>query len=69
MDVKAIREERGWTQAQLGDYLGIDRSSVSRMESGGPISGPVTRLLKNLASEPTPKRGKSSGNYAARVAQ
>jgi len=51
MDVKAIREKRGWTQAQLGEYLGLDRSSVSRMESGGPISRPVAKLLEKLQSE------------------
>ncbi|NTI92256.1 helix-turn-helix transcriptional regulator [Agrobacterium rhizogenes] len=37
-----------WTQDQLAEYLGVDRSSVSRMENGGPVSGPVARLLAGL---------------------
>lgn len=51
-DIKSIRERRGWTQAQMAEYLGLDRSSVSRMEAGRQVKGPVLRLLRVLeASE------------------
>lgn len=33
----------------MAEYLGLDRSSVSRMENGGEQSGPVRKLLGMLA--------------------
>lgn len=30
--VRTLREERGWSQERLGEYAGIDRKSVYRME-------------------------------------
>jgi transcriptional regulator with XRE-family HTH domain len=50
-DIRALRKRRGWTQEQLAEYLGLDRSSVSRIENGGEISGPVGRLLTILEAE------------------
>lgn len=38
----------------MADYLGLDRSSVSRIENGAEISGPVGRLLDLLAAESAP---------------
>jgi transcriptional regulator with XRE-family HTH domain len=32
--IKSLREERGMTQAVLGQALGIDQSTVSRIEDG-----------------------------------
>ncbi|MER8941319.1 helix-turn-helix transcriptional regulator [Mesorhizobium sp. M0174] len=49
-EVKALRERIGWTQEQLAQYLGVDRSSISRMENGQTLSGPVLRLLVILAA-------------------
>jgi transcriptional regulator with XRE-family HTH domain len=49
-DVKALRERIGWTQEQMARYLGVDRSSVSRMENGQALSGPVLRLIVILAA-------------------
>lgn len=48
MDIREIREAKNWTQDQMADYLGLDRSSVSRMECGRPPSGPVEKLLQLL---------------------
>jgi len=48
IDIKAIREKHGWTQEQLADYLGLDRSSVSRMENGQEPKGPTEKLLIHL---------------------
>ncbi|RWO90890.1 helix-turn-helix transcriptional regulator [Mesorhizobium sp.] len=51
LDVKALRERIGWTQDQLAQYLGgVDRSMISRIENGQPMSGPVARLMEMLAA-------------------
>ncbi|WP_368046090.1 helix-turn-helix domain-containing protein [Rhizobium sp. CBN3] len=51
LDIRSLREKLGWTQDRLADYLGVDRSSVSRMENGQSPSGPVERLLSVLKKE------------------
>lgn len=33
--VRALRERRGWTQQQLADEAGIDRTVLVRLENGG----------------------------------
>jgi len=50
IDVKALRERVGWRQDQLARFLGVDRSSVSHMENGRPVRGPVFRLLETLVA-------------------
>lgn len=32
--LKALRKTKGWTQVQMADALGIDRSYISDMERG-----------------------------------
>lgn len=49
IDIKALRESYQWTQEQLADALGLDRSSVSRMETGQEPKGPTKILLRKLA--------------------
>ena len=34
MQVRAARQARGWSQAQLAEVLGLDASGVSRLEAG-----------------------------------
>lgn len=34
MSMKELRERRGLTQAQIADQLNVDKSSVSKWESG-----------------------------------
>lgn len=53
-DIRALRERIGWTQEQLAEFLGLDRSTVSRIENGQPVSGPVRRLLDSLAAKHAP---------------
>lgn len=48
IDVKALRELLGWTQAQLGDELGVDQSTVSNWEAGACPRGPARKLLEAL---------------------
>ena len=49
MDVRTIRKQKGWTQAQLAAFLGLNRSSISRLEHGQPVPGPTKKLLLQLA--------------------
>lgn len=50
--IKDLRETRGWSQRQLGEYLGIEQATVSRLEGDEwPPSAPVTKLLSMLATE------------------
>lgn len=51
IDIRALRAQLGWTQDQMAEYLGLDRSSVSRMESGQPPKGPTLRLLQSLIKD------------------
>jgi transcriptional regulator with XRE-family HTH domain len=32
--LRKLRKERGWTQVQMADALGVDRSYISDMERG-----------------------------------
>ncbi len=32
--IKTLREERGWTQAQLGEKVGLDGTNIARRETG-----------------------------------
>ncbi|MBO0142284.1 helix-turn-helix transcriptional regulator [Agrobacterium sp. Ap1] len=48
IEIKALRDKLDWTQAQLAEYLGVDRSTISRMENGGKVHGPAAKLLSSL---------------------
>lgn len=50
LDIRKLRESIKWTQDRLARFLGVDRSSVSHMENGRPVRGPVKRLLETLAA-------------------
>lgn len=51
--IKKIRDGLGWSQRQLGEYLGIEQATVSRLERDEwSVSGPVQKLIENLASRP-----------------
>ena len=36
-NVKALREEKGWTQAELGEKLYVSDKLVSKWERGGSL--------------------------------
>jgi hypothetical protein len=44
----------------MAAYLCIDQSSVSRMEKGQPLPGPVMKLLEQLAAEATEQTGSAA---------
>jgi transcriptional regulator with XRE-family HTH domain len=45
--IKAVRERRGYTQAQLGGLVGVSRNTINRVENH--LAGPSLRLLEKLA--------------------
>lgn len=47
-DLQGLRQKLEWKQERLARYLGVNRSTVSRMESGQRIRGPARRLLDTL---------------------
>lgn len=55
-DMRALREALHWSQDDMARYLGLDRSSVSRMENGQGIKGPTKRLLDVLLKRVSSKR-------------
>lgn len=61
MDIKSIRKGLGLTQAELASLLGVDHSTVSRIESGDI---PLT-LRTQLAMEALVTRAKRDGQEAA----
>lgn len=48
MNLKHFRKERGWTQQQVADWLGINRVSVTQWEKGD--AEPPLKRLKALAA-------------------
>jgi ribosome-binding protein aMBF1 (putative translation factor) len=45
--VRALREQRGWSQAQLAAAAAMTQSAIARFEAGGTV--PSLRILDRLA--------------------
>ncbi len=45
--IRKLREERGWTQAVLGEHMGVRQATVSLWETGAVI--PRKAMAKQLA--------------------
>ena len=45
--VRALRDQHGWSQAQLAAVAGMTQSAVARFEAGGTV--PSIRVLDRLA--------------------
>lgn len=48
--VRELRSERGWSQAELGDELGVSRQTVNAIETGKydpslPLAFAIARLF------------------------
>lgn len=39
--VRVLRVERGWTQADLAEWLGVHRVTVAKLERGGSVDLPL----------------------------
>ena len=46
--VRAMREERGWTQSELGSRTGMSQPAIARFEAGG--TSPTFELLERVAN-------------------
>lgn len=46
--IRALRQARGWTQVEMADFLAMDRSYLSEIETGK--KDPSLSTLKTLAS-------------------
>ncbi len=54
--IKALRAERGWSQAALADQLGVSRQSVNAIETGKydpslPLAFSIARLFNKSIEE------------------
>lgn len=54
--IKALRAERGWSQAALADQLGVSRQSVNAIETGKydpslPLAFSIARLFGKSIEE------------------
>lgn len=54
--IKALRAERGWSQAALADHLGVSRQSVNAIETGKydpslPLAFSIARLFEKSIEE------------------
>lgn len=45
--VRRLRRDRGWTQVEMAELLGVDRSYLSEIETGK--KDPSLRVLKTIA--------------------
>ena len=54
--IRALRAERGWSQAALADQLGVSRQSVNAIETGKydpslPLAFAIARLFEKSIEE------------------
>ena len=54
--IKALRADRGWSQAALADHLGVSRQSVNAIETGKydpslPLAFSIARLFGKSIEE------------------
>lgn len=54
--VEQIRKQTGWSQQQLGDMIGVTKSTISRIESG--VMDPTHDMQQRIAAalDETPSR-------------
>lgn len=58
INVKSLRAKLQMTQAELGDAIGVDQSTVSLWEAGSKPRGPAKKLLLMLAKQGLNRGGK-----------
>lgn len=49
IDIATLRKKFDISQAELGILLGIDQSSVSRLEARGKARGALAKMLRRLS--------------------
>lgn len=68
--IKALRAERGWSQAALADQLGVSRQSVNAIETGKydpslPLAFSIARLFGKSIEEIFEDETESDSKLAA----
>ena len=57
LDIKSLRDRLNLTQAQLGEAVGVDQSTVSNWETQVTVPrGPARKVLQSLAAQPAAER-------------
>lgn len=64
--IRALRRQRGWSQAELADWLEVSRPSVIKLERGSGSIALGLRALLLLGAVPT-VRLKSAGHEETRI--
>lgn len=61
-ELRKWREARGMSQSELAARLGVDQSTVSRIERGDLVPSPSVKIIFNsiLAATPPRKKAKES---------
>lgn len=67
LEIITLRQTNGWSQADLARRLGIDQATVSRMERGAKVSGPISRLLRNMIGPEIGAGGTKRGNATSAI--
>jgi DNA-binding transcriptional regulator YiaG len=64
LNVKDLRSRLGFTQAQLGEAIGVDQSTVSNWEKGvAAPRGPARKMLQQLTEQvPAPAEAEASAS-------
>lgn len=50
LDIRSLRKGLGLSQDDLAERLGVNRSTISRIEHGAPVRGPMLLLLRQVFS-------------------
>lgn len=51
-DLARLRRERGWSQTQAAEAIGLTRPQVSKIERGiHPLTGAAKKMVKTLLQE------------------
>ena len=61
-EIRKLRTDRKMSQRELGELLGIEQATVSRLENGEwEPSGPVKKLLEMMSHSKTyPREGEAA---------
>lgn len=60
--IRTLRRAKGWNQATLGEWLGVHRVTVAKIEHGGAVSFEVAMRAMALLGAKAVVCAKSSGD-------
>lgn len=71
--VRVLRAERGWTQADLAEWLGVHRVTVAKLERGGAVDLPLAMraiaILGGVVEIHTRASLRASTDYRGKVGE